>query len=97
MNRIIRKIDVATNPGFALSAKKLPDDIKQFLGKALVELLESPQPKRLRLEKLKGNNRPPIYTIHITPNHSHKLSFEINGDVAVLRVVGTHKEIDRKP
>lgn len=97
MNRIIRAIDVASNPSFALSAKKLPDDIRQKLKEALIELLKDPQPKRLRLEKLKGNNRPPIYTIHITANHSHKLSFEIEGDVAVLRIVGTHKEIDRKP
>lgn len=97
MNRIIRKIDVATYPSFAISVKKLPDDIKAHLKDAMKDLLNNPQPKRLRLEKLKGNGKPPIYTIHITPNHSHKLSFEISGDVAVMRIVGTHKQIDRKP
>lgn len=97
MNRIIRKIDTGTYGSFAASAKRLPAEVLDHLKQALKDLIKDPQPKRIRLEKLKGNNRPPIYTIHVTPNHSHKLSFEIIGDVAVLRVVGTHKEIDRKP
>lgn len=93
----IRAIDLGRYSSFKNSYKKLTDDIKDSLGLALEGLILDPQPKRLRLEKLQGNNKPPIYTIHITANHSHKLSFELNGDVAVLRRVGTHKEIDRKP
>lgn len=40
---------------------------------------------------------PSIFTIHATRNHSHKISFEIEGDVAIMRKIGTHKEIDRSP
>ncbi|EBV3064560.1 hypothetical protein DOC39_22415 [Salmonella enterica subsp. enterica serovar Veneziana] len=97
MNRIIRSVDTTTYGSFSASAKKLPVEVLECLKQAVKDLLKDPQPKRIRLEKLKGNNRPPIYTIHVTPNHSHKLSFEIDGDKAILRVVGTHKEIDRKP
>lgn len=93
----IRSIDLGRYSSFKNSYKKLTDDIKDSLRLSLESLIIDPQPKRLRLEKLQGNNKPPIYTIHITANHSHKLSFELNGDVAVLRRVGTHKEIDRKP
>lgn len=56
-----------------------------------------PPPARLRFEKLTGYKNPSIYTIHVTRNHSHKLSFELVGNVAVLRKIGTHKEIDRAP
>ncbi len=97
MRRVIRAIDATTYTAFAASVKRLPEDIRGYLVEAVKDLKNDPQPKRLRLEKLKGNNKPPIYTIHITPNHSHKLSFELSGDVAVLRRVDTHKVIDRKP
>lgn len=97
MKRIIRSIDATTNTTFVASVKKLSNEVKSYLKEALKELLKSPQPKKLRFEKLQGNNKPSVYTIHITPNHSHKLSFEMDGDIAILRRVGTHKEIDKKP
>lgn len=97
MNRIIRAIDLYTEASFKNNYRRLPDEIKDFVDSALEDLLSYPQPKKLRLEKLQGNNKPPVYTIHVTPNHSHKLSFELRGDVAVMRKIGTHKEIDRSP
>lgn len=97
MIKTIRAVDLDYYNSFRASAKKLAPGIKEHLKSALKDLVKNPQPKRLRLEKLQGNNKPPVYTIHITPNHSHKMSFEIEGDVALLRLVGTHKEIDRKP
>lgn len=93
----INSLDIDSHASFKRSFSKLPNDIKELTLTALEKLLLDPQPKRLRLEKLKGNNKPPIYTIHVTPNHSHKLSFEINGDMAILRRVDTHKVIDRTP
>lgn len=97
MNRIIRTIDLYTESSFKNSYHRLPDEIKKCVDSVLEDLLCNPQPKRLRLEKLQGNNKPPVYTIHVTPNHSHKLSFELRGDVAVMRKIGTHKDIDRSP
>lgn len=39
--------------------------------------------------------RPKVYTVDITSNKSHKMSFEIEGTAVTLRRVGTHREIDR--
>ncbi|PKH12586.1 hypothetical protein BI292_06135 [Pseudomonas sp. 43NM1] len=82
---------------FQNSYSALSDEIKSAFKDAYRLLMTDPQPKKLRLEKLSGCKRPGIYTIHITPNHSHKLSFELVGTVAELRRIGTHKEIDRAP
>lgn len=96
MNRIITAIDSGRS-SFKNSVKKLAPEIKEGLIQALKDLRADPQPARLRLEKLSGYRRPDIYTIHITTNHSHKASFELDGSIAVMRRVGTHKEIDRTP
>ncbi|EBY1954696.1 hypothetical protein DU191_24965 [Salmonella enterica subsp. enterica serovar Sandiego] len=97
MKRIISQIDTTTYPEFKQRLQKLHVDIRQQASKAVKDLLLNPQPKRLRLEKLRDYRKPYIYTIHVTPNHSHKVSFELRGDVAVIRKIGTHKEIDRSP
>ncbi len=92
------KITKITSTGrFRNKYKKLTEDIKKHVETALADLLKSPLPSYLRFEKLKGIKNPSIYTIHITPNHSHKISFELNGLEVTLRNIGTHKEIDRSP
>lgn len=82
---------------FQNSYRSLSDEIKAAFKAVYPDLLKDPQPKKLRLEKLSGHKNPGIYTIHITANHSHKLSFELVGTIAEFRRVGTHKEIDRTP
>jgi hypothetical protein len=76
--------------------KKLSADIQEEIKQALKDLKINPRSGRLRLEKL-TDYRPAIYTIHVTSNHSHKVSMSINGSTATLRRAGTHKEIDRNP
>lgn len=96
MNRKIDKIE-AGSACFKRCVKRLSAEVKEALISALQDLKRDPQPARLRLEQLSGYRRPDIYTIHITTNHSHKASFEIDGTTAIMRRVGTHKEIDRTP
>ena len=87
-------------PRFENDFRKLPPEIKQQAREAIQQLLKygkSPFPKSLNFEKLRGYKNPNIYTIHVTSNHSHKASFELRGDVAVFRQIGTHKELDRAP
>lgn len=96
MNLIIRSIDVGRK-SFVNGLKKLPDNIRAEAKQALKDILKYPQPGYLKLEKLSGYRRPDIYTIHFTGNNSHKMSFEMDGDKAVFRKVGTHKLIDRSP
>ena len=77
--------------------KRLPVDLKQATSDILMLLFEHPLPNKLRFEKLKGCRNPSIYTIHVTPNHSHKISLELVGSTVTLRRIGTHKVIDRDP
>lgn len=80
---------------YARRYKKLTSDMKSRVDKKLDDLQTNPRPPGLDFEKLKGYKNPDVYTIHITGNY--KLSFEINGTIALLRRVGTHDEIDRAP
>lgn len=95
MNLIIRSLEVPER--FKKALAKLPEDIKELAKQALKDLKRNPQPGYLKLEKLKGYRRPDIYTIHFTGNNSHKMSFELVSDKAVMRNIGTHKLIDRNP
>ncbi|SMB27112.1 protein of unknown function [Sterolibacterium denitrificans] len=93
---IVTRVD-RTRTSFVRSFQALPDEIARLAAKAIAALLQDPLPKRLRFHKLEGYRNPKIYTIDITQNHSHKISLELIGTVAVLRKAATHKEIDRAP
>lgn len=82
---------------FARELRALPKEIQSHAVKSVSSLTANPMPARLRFEKLYGHKNPSIYTIHVTGNHSHKASFEISGSTAIMRRIGTHKEIDRTP
>lgn len=64
---------------------------------AIADLLSDPLPSKLDFKKLKGYKNPNIYTVTISGNHAYKLSLEIKDEVAILRRVGTHKQIDNSP
>lgn len=96
MRLCIKQLDLVS-AAFKRSVQRLSPDIRAQLQQALKDLKKDPQPGRLKLEKLQGYKNPFIYTIHFTGNNSHKLSFELKGDVAVMRRVGTHRKIDRCP
>jgi len=82
-------------PGFKRSLKKANN--KEIINKAITDLLLDPIPAHLDFKKLKGYRNPNIFTITICGNHSYKLSMEIKNEIAILRRVGTHKEIDNNP
>lgn len=90
---LIREISLKTR--FERDFKKLTPELQQLCSEALASLLKNPMPPRLRFEKLKGYKNPSIYSIHITGNY--KVSLEITGDIAQLRRVACHDEIDRAP
>jgi mRNA-degrading endonuclease RelE of RelBE toxin-antitoxin system len=79
---------------FESDLKKAPAEIVESAKEALGDLLKNPRPAWIRFEKLKGYKNPNLYSIHVTKNHSHKISFELDGSVAKLRRFGTHKKID---
>lgn len=79
---------------FETDYKKLPENIQTEVQDSLKKLLENPNSTKLRLKPVTGSKKPKVYAIHITANHSYKLTFEMDGTTAVLRRVGTHKKID---
>ncbi|MGM0987923.1 MAG: type II toxin-antitoxin system RelE family toxin [Pseudomonadota bacterium] len=97
MNRKITAFDFDHYPGFLRAMKKLPAEVRDQARETLKKLLKDPQPASIRLEKLSGYKRPDIYTTHATKNHSHKISFELKGECAVMRRIDTHKKIDQGP
>ena len=90
------KVDASLG-GFQRCLKKIPADIRPAANEAIADLLCDSLPGRLGFKKLSGHRNPGIYTITIGGNHAYKLSMEIKGGVAILRRIGTHKEIDGNP
>lgn len=82
---------------FKRDYKRLPGDVQDEVEECLKDLVKDPIPKRRRFEKLNGYRNPNIYTVHVTNNHSYKMSMEIEDEVAILRRVAKHKVIDRDP
>jgi len=88
-----------TNPTerFEKDYRKLDPDLQNEVDECLKDLLKNPMPNSLKFEKLSGHKNPNIYTVHVTGNNSHKISMEVDGDVATLRRVRKHKPMDRAP
>lgn len=91
------KLVSAGLPGFVRSLKKIPIDIRPSVDEAIADLALDPIPSRLGFKKLHGYKNTNLYTITIGGHHAYKLSLEIRDEVAVLRRVGTHKQIDDNP
>ena len=87
---------VAPSKRYAREYRKLAAELQARVDEKIQDLLKNPRPPGLGFEKLKGYANPSVYTLHITGHY--KLSFEIiEGNVAFLRRVATHDEIDRAP
>lgn len=82
---------------FKQDYKKSTIDIRKQVDSAIEDLLKNPMPNALRFKKYNGYSNPNIFAIHVTKNHSHKISLEMQGKKAILRRIGTHKEVDSSP
>lgn len=89
--------------GFAFSARfrseiaRLPQDVVDAAQAALVLLMKNPRAASLRLHSLTGLPKPRLWKVDVFANHSWQITFELNGTVAELKRIGTHKSIDRSP
>jgi len=101
----VRRVSkIETTKTFDNDYRRLPEEIKAKLKDRLKKFSETTLdkiPAGFRFEKLKGYKNPSIHTIHITGNHSYKLSFVLrdteDGTIMTLRRVGSHGDIDRSP
>jgi len=81
---------------FKRDYKRLPADLQKAVNDCIRDLMKDPVPAARRAHRINDKQFPKVYSVDVTPNKSHKLSFEIvDGNTAVLRRVGTHKDIDR--
>ena len=70
----------------------------QVAVKAALDLLKSnPRARSLRLHNLQGYAKPTIWKIDVYTNKSWQITFELDGGIAKLKRLGTHKSIDREP
>jgi len=97
MTNTIRITRFEPSPRFQSDTRSLPENVRAAANDALELLKQNPGAKSLRLHTLKDVRKPTIWKIDVFPNHSWQISFELDGDVAVLRRIATHGEIDRRP
>lgn len=89
--------------GFAFSERfksefaSLPGDVAKAAKDALELLQKNPRARSLRLHPLTGLPKPSVWKIDVFANHSWQITFELNGSIAQLKRIGTHKSIDRDP
>jgi hypothetical protein len=91
IKKIIRK------KKFDREMKGLKPDVLEAAKDAILDLFKDPIPSVRRLHSLSGHKNPKIFTIDVFSNKSYKISLEIDGELATLRRVATHKEIDANP
>ena len=72
-------------------------DTKRAVKKALDLLQRNPQAKTLRVHPLTGYGKPTLFKIDVFANRSWQIAFEMDGQIAILRRLATHKDIDRDP
>lgn len=81
---------------FERDYRGLPVELQRAVDECICDLEKAPIPSARRPHSVTPRGtRPNVLTVDVTSNKSHKLSFHIEGRVAVLRRVGTHKQIDR--
>jgi mRNA-degrading endonuclease RelE of RelBE toxin-antitoxin system len=77
---------IQTTRPFDKDYNALPETVKVRADKQFFLLLENPDHPSLRLKKIKGH--PSIWEGRITK--SYRFTFQISGDVYLLRRIGTH-------
>jgi mRNA-degrading endonuclease RelE of RelBE toxin-antitoxin system len=83
---------------FIRDYKSLPLDIQKQVDACIVELGFDPIPNSRRPHSVSAKGqKPTVYTVDVTSNKAYKLSFQVANHVAILRRVGTHKQLDRSP
>ena len=86
----------ATRKSFQNDLKKLPPNVRKEAIDRIAGLINYPIPHAWRFHRL-SDYKPNIYTIDVWPQKAYKASFNIVEGVAIMRRIGTHKNIDRSP
>jgi hypothetical protein len=80
---------------FKRDYKRLDATLQARVDEVLFLLVPWPS-SSLRPHTLNGY-KPAIYVVDLTPNKSHQMTFRVEGTVAKMLRVCTHREVDRTP
>ncbi len=80
---------------FKKAYKKLDPRIQEEVNETLKDLQKSPTPRGRRVKKMHGHYNPEIWEVRV--NDNFRITFELNGDTAVLRNVGSHNLLYDSP
>ena len=78
---------------FKKDFNQLPSAVRKRADRCLEDLLSNPIPRSRQVKKRKGGrkNKPDIWQARVT--RDVRLTFEIDGETAILRRIGTHSRI----
>lgn len=80
---------------FRRAYKNLDAPLQQEVNALLEELINDELSHGRKLKPMKGYRNPKIWEVRVTQNY--RLTFEVEGEVAVLRNVGTHNVLYANP
>lgn len=81
---------------FKRDFKSLSIDLQKQTLACIQDLGTDPIPAVRRAHSISpSGRRPQVFSVDVTPNKAYKMSFELEGNIAIVRRVGPHKEIDR--
>jgi mRNA interferase RelE/StbE len=69
----------------------LPEEIRKQIDKQIQRLIENPKDPSLTIKKMEGHTS--IWEARITKGY--RMTFQINGDIFLLRRVGVHSILKR--
>jgi mRNA-degrading endonuclease RelE of RelBE toxin-antitoxin system len=86
-------MEIRTTRAFDRDYRNLPEEVKRRANKQFSFLLQDPQHPSLRAKKLKS--REDIWEARVTRNY--RFTFQIISDTYILRRIGKHEDVLRKP
>jgi len=84
---------ITQSDSFKRDYKKLPEKVKDQTDKALQLLTTNLPHPSLRAKKIKSREN--IWEVRVTKDY--RFNFEIRGDTYILRSIGKHDEVLRRP
>ena len=88
-------LQVAFTERFNRDFKRLPADVQDAVRECIKDFAKDPIPASRRAHRINTKQFPKVFSVDVTSNKAYKMSFSIEGEAAILRRVGTHREIDR--
>ncbi len=80
---------------FERAYKKLDPRIQREVDETLKDLQKNPIPRGRRVKKMRGHHNPEIWEARV--NDNFRITFELNGDTAILRNVDSHNLLHGNP